>query len=280
MYTTWSFNTCTSQFGGTSAASPIAAGVAALVLQANPLLSARDVQHVLIRSARRVNPTDPTWGFNGAGAGSMRAWSELFGFGAIDAGAAVALAQTWTNRPPESTIVAPVVTVNQTLPDNNATGISSNVNVTGGLIVERAQLTLLAPHSRIGQLRVTLTSPTGSVATLAALRNDNTAGGYNNFTFSPVRFWDERAAGTWTLRVSDETAAPLATGSLMEWQLKLYGYTPACACDWNLSGGAPTVQDLFDYLSSYFAGRGDLAGDGVSSLQDLFDFLACWFAGC
>jgi subtilisin-like proprotein convertase family protein len=279
IYSSWGFNTYTTTFGGTSSASPIAAGVAALVLQANPNLGWRDVQHVMIRSARRVNPADPSWGFNGAGAGNMRAWSEIYGFGAIDAGAATALAPTWVNRPAQGVFAGPVVSVNQSIPDNNLTGVSSGVSVASPLIVERVQITLNAPHTRIGQLRITLTSPSGTVATLATLRSDNTSGGYSNFTFSPARFWDERAAGTWTLKVADEVASPLATGSITNWQLKIFGYTPACPCDWNLSGDV-SLQDLFDYLTSYFNGRGDFAGDGAATVQDLFDFLGCWFGGC
>lgn len=279
IYTTWGFNTYTSAFGGTSAASPIAAGVAALVLQANPALTWRDVQHVMIRSARRVNPDDPSWMFNGAGAGDLRAWSEFFGFGAIDAGAATALAAGWVNRPAQQQIVGPVQTVNQSIPDNDPAGVVSPVQVSGPLIVERVQVTLNAPHTRIGQLRITLTSPSGTTVTLASLRADNTSGGYSNFTFSPAAFWDERATGTWTLKVADEVASPTATGTLVSWQLKVFGYEPACRCDWNLSGGV-SLQDLFDYLTSYFNGHGDFGGDGVSTVQDLFDFLACWFGGC
>ncbi len=279
IYTTWGFNTYTSAFGGTSAASPIAAGVAALVLQANPALTWRDVQHVMIRSARKVNPSDPTWLFNGAGPGNMRSWSEVYGFGAIDAGAAVALSAGWTNRPPQQQLIGPVLTVNQSIPDNNPAGVSVATGVSGPLLVERVQVTVNIPHTRIGQLHITLTSPSGTTVTLASLRPDNTAGGYSNFTFSPAAFWDERAAGSWTLHVADEVASPPATGTFADWQLSIFGYEPACRCDWNLSGGV-TLQDLFDYLTSYFSGHGDFSGDGTSTVQDLFDFLACWFGGC
>lgn len=283
MYTTWSFNSYYGQFGGTSSSAPVAAGAAALVLQANPNLTWRDVQHVMIRSARRVSPSDPSWRFNGAGAGNVRAWSEVFGFGAIDAGAATALAGTWTNRPPQtsytSAVTAPTTTA---IPDNNTTGVSSSITVSGQgpLIVERVQVVLNAPHARIGQLRITLTSPSGTAITIASLRADDTPGGYSNYTFSPAAFWDERAAGTWTLKLADEVATPTATGSFTNWQLKIFGYAASCPCDWNLSGGAATLQDLFDFLSSYFAGKGDFNGDAAVTVQDIFDYLACYFVGC
>ena len=70
-----------------------------------------------------------------------------------------------------------------------------------------------------------------------------------------------------------------STGTFVSWQLKLHGYNPACLCDWNLSGAA-TVQDIFDYLTTYFNGNADFTGDGSTSVEDLFQFLDCWFAGC
>ena len=43
----------TSRFNGTSASAPIVSGVIALMLEANPELSWRDVQEILVRSARQ-----------------------------------------------------------------------------------------------------------------------------------------------------------------------------------------------------------------------------------
>jgi hypothetical protein len=54
---------------------------------------------------------------------------------------------------------------------------------------------------------------------------------------------------------------------------------PICPCDWNHSGTV-SVQDIFDFLSSYFAGQGDFNNSSQTTVQDIFDFLACYFAGC
>lgn len=83
-------------FVGTSGAAPLISGVAALVLSANPQLGWRDVQQVFALSARQVDRTDPDLATNGAG------WrvSHNTGFGVVNAGTAVRLAQTWSNRPP------------------------------------------------------------------------------------------------------------------------------------------------------------------------------------
>lgn len=55
---------------------------------------------------------------------------------------------------------------------------------------------------------------------------------------------------------------------------------PPCVADFNHANGI-TVQDIFDFLSAWFAGApsADVNGGGLS-VQDIFDFLSAWFAGC
>jgi len=52
-----------------------------------------------------------------------------------------------------------------------------------------------------------------------------------------------------------------------------------CPCDWNNSG-ALSVQDIFDFLTSYFTGNADFNQSGATTVQDIFDFLMCYFNGC
>lgn len=91
----WDYTSGSTGFTGTSAAAPLVSGVAALVLAANPRLGWRDVQQVLALSARHVDLADPDRTTNGAGF----TVSHNVGFGIPDAGAAVRLAQAWSNRP-------------------------------------------------------------------------------------------------------------------------------------------------------------------------------------
>ena len=88
-------------FSGTSASAPEVAGVAALVLSANPRLTYRDVQQILLLSSRHFDFADPDLVTNGAGF----LVSHNLGFGIPDAGAAVNLARRWVNRPPATNIV-------------------------------------------------------------------------------------------------------------------------------------------------------------------------------
>lgn len=268
----------TPAFGGTSAAAPIASGIVALVLQARPSLTWRDVHHVLIRTARRLNPLDESWVQNAAGH-----WvSDQYGFGALDAGAATALASgAYTLVPTEKSWTSPVVNVGVTVPDNVLAGVVSTVSVPANLAVERVQVVLNAPHQRIGDLRVELISPSGVRSLLADARNDFTAG-YYNFAFTSVRYWDEKARGTWTLRVSDIVAG--GEGTFMSWQLRVFGSETSCPCNWNAGvlGGSNALdaQDIFDFLNDWFMGQGDFNNDGVITAADIFEFLNCWFSGC
>ena len=82
-------------------------GVTALMLQANPNLTWRDVQHILVNSARHVDPTDPGWTTNRGG----QLIHYNFGFGVVDATAAVNMAKTWTNVGPELSVSTGLVTV-------------------------------------------------------------------------------------------------------------------------------------------------------------------------
>jgi hypothetical protein len=55
----------------------------------------------------------------------------------------------------------------------------------------------------------------------------------------------------------------------------------ACGADYN-GDGSVTVQDIFDFLSGWFAGTSaaDFNGTAGITVQDIFDFLSAWFAGC
>jgi subtilisin family serine protease len=71
-------------FGGTSSATPLVAGVAALMLSANPLLTAAEVRSILQSMAVKIDAAHA--GYDGDG------WSEEYGYGRVDASAAVAQA--------------------------------------------------------------------------------------------------------------------------------------------------------------------------------------------
>lgn len=58
---------CTSNHSGTSASAPLAAGIVALTLEANIELTWRDVQHIVVATARPKPLKALDWEVNGAG---------------------------------------------------------------------------------------------------------------------------------------------------------------------------------------------------------------------
>lgn len=91
-------------FSGTSASAPQISGLCALILNANPSLTWRDVQQILVFAARQLDPSDPDTRVNGAGLPV----NHNVGFGVPDAGQAVRLGRWWHNRPPRTSVTASV----------------------------------------------------------------------------------------------------------------------------------------------------------------------------
>jgi subtilisin-like proprotein convertase family protein len=227
----------TDRFGGTSSATPLAAGVTALVLQANPNLGWRDVRLILAETARKNDPADPGWDDIGANTtGGKYHHNHKYGFGVINADAAVQRATTWANVGTQITKSFPSVGMKQVdvvIPDNNEAGVSDTINVTGSGIssIEFIEITFKADHGYSGDLNVTLTHvDTGIQSRLAEQRRcfgdfnrEGFCGGYNNppWVFSSARHLGEAADGTWTLHVSDTDAT--YAGTFHSWKLTFYG---------------------------------------------------------
>ncbi|MEZ0267134.1 MAG: S8 family serine peptidase [Phycisphaerae bacterium] len=206
----------TPYFSGTSAVAPAVSGIVALMLDANPTLTWRDVQAILGYSTRQNDVAGGGWTTNGAG----RKVSHKYGFGALDAAVAVNKALTWTNLGPEVSESSGLITVNDAIPDNTGVARTSPVTLNSLTRIEKVEVTLTATHASRGQLRVVLTSPDGTQSVLAEQHAD-TGDDYSSWTFSSVRHWDEIAKGTWTLSVTDSVSG--TTGTLNSWQLKVYG---------------------------------------------------------
>ncbi|MFK5956443.1 MAG: S8 family serine peptidase [Planctomycetota bacterium] len=217
IFTTTGGSGYTSSFGGTSSASPLAAGVTALVLQANPALTWRDVQAVLIESARKNDPNNANWLVNGAGYDV----SLNYGFGAVDADAATQLAQTWTNLGPEQMTTSGVVAVNQSIPDNNTTGLSRTVTIPVDFVVESVELKMNVSHNNVGDLYIKINSPNG-IGSIVAKQRGDTTNNYNNFIFTSMRHWGESSLGDWTIDVQDQSAG--TTGTWTNFTLTIYGH--------------------------------------------------------
>lgn len=84
------------------------------------------------------------------------------------------------------------------------------------------------------------------------------------------------APGVFVLVGVVDDGDPLSSNTLVSFVLTGGGI---CIADFN-GDGVASLQDLFDFLASYFGGQAaaDINGSGTLSVQDLFDFLAEYFA--
>ncbi|HEY8503087.1 MAG TPA: proprotein convertase P-domain-containing protein, partial [Gemmataceae bacterium] len=212
----------TNDFGGTSSAAPLVSGIIALMLEANPNLTYRDVQHILAVTARKTDPTDLDWTTNAAGYHV----NHNYGFGMVDAAAAVNLAKNWQNLPPQSHVSTGLIHVGEGIQDNQPfRGVTRFVEVKEDLSLEWVTLTFNGSHTYRGDLRIVLTSPSGTVSVLATPRLGDPTPGPFSWTFSTARLRGESAKGLWTVTVSDEFLQE--TGTFDSFQLDFYGVDPA-----------------------------------------------------
>ncbi len=281
VYTTTAGSGYTSSFGGTSSASPLAAGTVALMLEANPNLTWRDVQHVLIETARKCDPNEVDWTVNGAG----RDVNYNYGFGAIDALSAIAAAETWVTVGAEVSADTGVITVDQVLPDADPNGISQTVEIADNIRIESVELILNVTTPYVGDLRITLTSPDGTESILAVERAD-AQDDYVDYIFTSLRCWDEESSGTWQVNIADYGASDTATWQ--DFRIKVYGteiiIEPVLGdanCDGVVSNGdidpfVLAITDADAYAASYpdcDISLTDCNGDGVTNNGDIDAFL-------
>lgn len=237
----------TSTFNGTSSAAPVLSGVIALLLEANPALTWREVKYVLAKSATAdayatgaiAHPLgsglpggyvwEQKWITNGAGF-KFHNW---YGFGRVNVDGAIALAKTAKTTPIDlgtytesNWDVADVHTgLNLAIPDNSAAGVTDTINVATNLKIEGVQIRVAITHADISELALELTSPSGTKSIIVNARNSLTGlSDYVEETFLSNAFYQENSVGNWTLKVVDGKAG--TTGTVTAFKLNFVGGTP------------------------------------------------------
>ena len=215
----------TALMNGTSSAAPNVSAVIALMLEANPNLGFRDVKYILAKTAKKIDPTnsgvssstilsgqtvvlDQGWIKNAA-----NYWfSTWYGFGAVDASAAVNMAKTYTTYLlTEKTTNSQLHFVNTTTLPNNNIGITMTFNmITSFSTVEHVILfTSLSSTTALTCNQFEITSPSGTKSVILHAANGYSRDGVNYQTsINTARlmtnaFYGETAAGNWTVRFLD-----------------------------------------------------------------------------
>ena len=206
----------TNTFGGTSSATPLVSGVIALMLEANSNLTWRDVQHILVETSRKNDGSDSSWTTNGDG----HLVSHKYGFGVVDATAAVLLSENWTSVSEELNVSSGMQTMDLDIPDNSGAPVNVSFNVTEALHLENVDIFVDIDHTFRGDLEMILTAPSGMQSVLSE-KHEDANNNYADWRFSTVQHWGEDSRGQWTLSIEDKGNNDV--GTLNEWGLVLYG---------------------------------------------------------
>lgn len=199
---------CTASFGGTSSATPLAAGMIALALQARPELTWRDVKHIIARSAMPLRLDAGNW--TPPNARGYR-HSPAYGFGLLKAPQLLAAARNHTLVPPTFKMYRSGLQVlhhpQGYIPYTHtwivSAGAASVANIT---FIENVLLRVTLQHEVRGHISISLRSPSGIVSEMAPERpnDDNYDYPPEGFRFNSVRHWGEsQVAGVWSITVDD-----------------------------------------------------------------------------
>ena len=207
----------TSVVGGTSVTTPMVAGVVALMLEANPDLTWRDVQHILVRSSQKVDSNHPGWFKTEAN----RDYNNAYGYGLVDAAAAVNIAENWQSVGSEVSVNTGRIVVDSYILDDNNAGVTSEIFVHQSINLETIEVSVKIDHSDRGDLNLFLESPNGIISELVRENNADLEENYNNWSFTTVVHWDENSFGLWKLKVND--TEDKTSGTWKYWNMTMYG---------------------------------------------------------
>ncbi len=231
-------------FGGTSAASPIVAGVGALTREANPDLTWRDVKVILAASAQKNDPSSQGWDagapMHPVSSAESYSFNHEYGFGVVNAEGAVNLAKRWTNLPAAQGTTVVSEELETEIPDAPAVG--EPTTVTHALTVdsdieftEFVEVTVAFEHDSFRDLEVLLESPSGAISRLAV--PFDTFDGLSAFfgaafvplhgswQFGSAKHLGEDPNGEWKLHITDRISA--VDGIFNGFAITVYGHERA-----------------------------------------------------
>ncbi|KAL7674833.1 hypothetical protein ACOME3_001108 [Neoechinorhynchus agilis] len=221
--TAGTLGSCVDYCSGTLAA-PMVAAIIALGLEANPDLSYRQIQNLIVLSSRRTEQmhsefiSNDFWWRNGAG----RWVSDLFGFGLLDAKRFVDGAKAMKNKTfPELHTCQIPFNVSRSLLINPQTETTFEVCTDARKFTIPETITSLE-HVRLrvdiqpveddpgfrGKLKIKLTSPYGRPVYMLHFRplDKDTIFGFGNWTFTSVLHWFEDPQGCWSVNVTNSNS--------------------------------------------------------------------------
>lgn len=194
----------TGDFGGTSSATPTVAGVCGLVISRNGSLTGRQVREIIEKTASKdlviasETPVNVPGNFDGNG------FSPWFGYGKVDAAAAVQRAAERAGQLARVEETAQDVPID--IPDAGSP-ITSKIKITDRGNIEEMRIHIAVTHSYIGDLHIDLIAPDGVAATLYNQEGGSQRNLDHIFTAADVpalrALVGKSVSGEWTLRMVD-----------------------------------------------------------------------------
>ena len=268
----------TETFGGTSAATPVVSGVIALMLEANPDLTLPEIQMILAVSASMTGSDygDSASGFevdewrtigDGTWNGGGMTYNASYGFGAVDAHAAVRMAEVWKlfsdNRTLDTQLSETVSeTTNYVISDQSTTDIV--LNVTDGVVIDHVYVTVDIEHTYMEDLTIQLIAPDGTAFDL--MSGDGGSADFDYaWTFSVAALRGTDSEGEWTVRVIDDAFGD--TGVVNNVELEFIGAEESDYDIWHFT-------DDFLELAEVDGGRRAIGDSGSEGTRDTINMVA------
>jgi subtilisin-like proprotein convertase family protein len=199
----------TTTFGGTSSATPLAAGLAGLILSVNPDLTAAEVKQIMMRTADKIDEAHGRY---------ENGYSPLYGHGRINAARAVEYASGRGQQLEETLVMERRMSRSIQDFQEAADVLTFPLEVA----IEALEVGIDVRHTYVGDLRIVLTAPTGEEAVLhdrsgsgqqdlvRTYRTSGTAGILD-------RMRGRSARGDWKLTIRDSGAGD--QGTLRKWNV-------------------------------------------------------------
>ncbi len=215
----------TSYFGGTSSATPVVAGVAALILSVNPDLTVGQVKRILEETADKIVDldTDVQLGLR-YGSYDDNGHSKWFGYGKVNALSAVKAAQKYqTDAAVATRLIEGRNNSVLSIPDNDKQGIKSGLFISESGNVRDIQVSVNIQHEFLSDLEIYLIAPNNQRVLLQSRtlgRRQDLLTTYSVQTHRVLKnLLNQSAKGNWQLWIID--TATQDVGKLKNWELAL-----------------------------------------------------------